>query len=57
MGMKVDGKYNFVNGREKLVYMGKEGPWHQFALVDKPGKVWAEVLEMDLSMLEETSDA
>lgn len=51
---KVGGKYNWKNQRERLVYLGKNGVWHQFALIEKPYEVWCEVLSEDLRMLEET---
>lgn len=47
-------KYNWIGQKERLVYLGKEGVWHQFALVEEPWKVWCEVLEQDLNMLEES---
>lgn len=47
-------KYNWKNQEERLVYLGKDGWWHQFALVDEPHKVWCEVLDRDLHMLEKT---
>ena len=55
--MKIGGKYNFINGHEKLVYLGKKGCWNQFALVTEPSKVWVKVLDRDLCLLQETSDA
>lgn len=48
------GKYNWKYQKERLVYRGKKGAWHQFALVAKPYEVWCEVLSDDLHMLEET---
>lgn len=51
---KVGGKYNWKNQRERLVYLGKNGVWHQFALIEKPYEVWCEVLSEDLRRLEET---
>lgn len=52
--MKIGNKYNWVNQSERLVYLGKEGPWNQFAEVEYPDIVWCEVLDSDLKMLEET---
>lgn len=50
--------YNWKNQPERLVYLGKNwsgnGYWHQFALVEKPGKVWCEVLDEDLRSFEQT---
>ena len=59
--MKVGGKYNWKGQPERLVYIGRNwsgnGYWHQFEKVDKPGKVWCEVLDSDLRMIEETKEA
>lgn len=52
--MKVGGKYNWKNQSERLVYLGKQGAWHQFALTSKQNTVWCEVLDEDLHMLEYT---
>ena len=58
--MKVGGKYNWKGQPERLVYLGKKlypgdrRTWHQFAKIDALGKVWSEVLEQDLHMIEET---
>ena len=56
--MKIGGKYNWIGQPERLVYIGKKRYgtvyWHQFEKVDDPGKVWSEVLEEDLRLLEET---
>ena len=58
--MKIGGKYNWRNQPERLAYMGTKHyggdrrTWHQFEKVDKPGVVWSEVLEADLSSFEET---
>ena len=45
-------KYNWVNQPERLVYLGKLGVWHQFALVKNTSKFWCEVLDEDLHMIE-----
>ncbi len=55
--MKAYGRYNFKNQPERLIYIGKSGPWHQFYLVGKLDRVWAEVLDRDLDMIEETVDS
>ena len=55
--MEIGDKYNFINGPERLTYIGKEGPWNQFATLESPEVVWAEVLDSDLGMLEETNTA
>lgn len=58
--MIVGGKYNWVSQPERLVYLGTgtgcSYGWHQFALVDKPHKVWCEVLAEDLSSIEESKE-
>ena len=59
--MDIGGKYNWKNQSERLVYLGYNfsgnGNWHQFALVETPTKVWCEVLDSDLNMIEETVEA
>ncbi|MBE0467978.1 MAG: hypothetical protein IBX55_00420 [Methyloprofundus sp.] len=52
--LEIGGKYNFIDQNERLVYLGKEGSWNQFALVEKPFEIWAEVLDTDLYMIEES---
>lgn len=55
--MKRDGRYNWIGQSERLIYMRKRGSWHQFRLVgDRHHRVWCEVLDEDLHMLEETTD-
>lgn len=53
-------KYNWINQPERLVYLGNNfsgnGYWYQFAKVESPEKVWCEVLDTDLEMIEETTD-
>jgi hypothetical protein len=57
----VGGKYNWKNQPERLAYTGSisypgdRRRWYQFNKIDAPGKVWCEVLESDLTRLEETS--
>lgn len=53
--MKVGGRYNWKGQPERLVYLGKDRCWHQFAKVDNLAVVWCEVLGEDLHMLEETA--
>lgn len=57
--MEIGGKYNWKGQQERLVYLGKNwsgnGYWHQFEKVDETGKVWCEVLDSDLHMIEETA--
>lgn len=54
--MKVGGKYNWKNQAERLVYLGYNwsgnGYWHQFAKVESPDKVWCEVTDRELPMIE-----
>jgi NTP pyrophosphatase (non-canonical NTP hydrolase) len=56
--LKLPGKYNFKNQSERLIYLGYNfsgnGHWNQFALVEDPEVVWCELLDSDLSMIEET---
>ena len=56
--MNIGGKYNFKNQSERLIYLGNNfsgnGYWHQFALVESPRSVWCELLDNDLTMLEES---
>ena len=51
-------KYNFKNQPERLVFIGNYGQrdatWYQFGKIENPTKVWSEVHESDLHMLEET---
>lgn len=54
MNMILGYKYNWKNQAERLIYVGKKGSWHQFTLVTHPNKIWCEVLDEDLCMLEET---
>jgi hypothetical protein len=55
--LKLNGKYNFQNQSERLIYLGYNfsgnGYWHQFAKVGMCD-VWAEMLDSDLIMLEES---
>jgi hypothetical protein len=55
--MKIGAKYNWIGQAEKLVYLGRAGVWHQFALIDEPEKIWCEVLTEDLRMIEETKNS
>ncbi len=57
MKMVIGGKYNWKNQFERLVYLGQQCGWHQFAKVDAPTVVWCEVTSQDLSMLEETKES
>jgi hypothetical protein len=46
-------RYNFKGQSERLIYIGKRGNWHQFEKVGESG-VWAEILDSDLHLIEET---
>jgi len=56
--LKIGGRYNWPNQAERLIFIGRNwsgnGYWNQFEKVDDPGKVWCEVSDSDLHMLEET---
>ena len=55
----IGGKYNWINQSERLIYLGHNlsgnGYWHQFALTHTPQKVWCELQDTDLHMIEETN--
>lgn len=52
--LKLKGLYNWINQKEKLIYIGMDGCWYQFAKVENPNVVWCEVLDSDLHLIEET---
>ena len=54
MNLVIGNQYNFKYQDKVLVYLGKEGSWHQFADIQNPPHVWAEVLTEDLRLLEES---
>jgi hypothetical protein len=56
-GLIINNGYNFVHQSEKLLYMGKEGRWHQFTLTASPHSVWCELLDSDLHLIEETKSS
>lgn len=55
-------RYNFENQPERLVFMGRKfypgdpRMWLQFAKVESPEKVWSEILQADLDLIEETPE-
>jgi hypothetical protein len=51
--LTVGAPYNFKDQPERLKYIGKYGAWHQFEKIGERG-VWAEILDEDLYMIEET---
>jgi len=54
--MKVGGRYNWKHApRDKLIYLGKQGAWHQFRKIGDPREVWCKVLDEELRMFEETT--
>ena len=53
--MVIGGRYNWICQPERLVYTGRKGCWHQFKKVGE-GRVWCEVLDKDLYMIEETKE-
>jgi hypothetical protein len=61
--IKIGGRYNWKNQPERLAYMGRRlypGDrrfWYQFERVEEPGRVWCELLDCDLHMLEATASA
>lgn len=54
--IEIGAQYNWLHQSEKLIYLGLDGCWHQFAKVDDPGVVWCEVLSHELHMLEKSND-
>lgn len=50
--MRLHSTYKFKHSPEILVYVGKVGVWHQFEKFDARGKVWSELLDDELSLLE-----
>ena len=48
------GKYNWIGQFDRLIYLGKQGLWHQFRKIGDARAVWCEVLESELHMIEET---
>lgn len=55
--MVIDGRYNWKNQPERLIYIGYNwsgnGFWHQFVLVGNPNEVWCEIKDDQLHMIEE----
>ena len=50
----IGGRYNWKGQPERLIYLGKQGAWHQFKKIGDHREVWCEVLSATLHMLEET---
>jgi hypothetical protein len=55
MELKIGGFYNWKYQPERLIYVGKDCCWHQFKKIGDPRRVWCEVLDEDLHMIEETT--
>jgi len=53
--MKFGGIYKWRGQPDLMVYLGKNGSWHQFKKIGDPRAVWCEVLDEDLHMIEETT--
>lgn len=57
--MKPGAPYNWKNQPDRLIYLGRNwsgnGYWHQFTKIGDPRRVWCEVVDGDLHMLEETA--
>ena len=54
MVLIIGNKYNFINQKERLVYLGRSMGWHQFAKVENPQDVCIELTDCDLHLIEET---
>ena len=52
MTLAVSETYQFKGGQEKIVYVGKQGNWHQFELEGKASVIWCELLDSDLHLIE-----
>ena len=48
--------YKFKHTPTLLRYTGMFQGWHSFTRIEAPNKVWAEVLEHELNLLEEVED-
>lgn len=56
--MKRGCRYNWKGQPDRLIYLGRNwsgnGYWHQFEKIGDKRRVWCEVVDADLHMLEET---
>ena len=52
MKLVIGNTYKFTYSDVLLEYKGKSGIWHQFADITT-GKIWAEVIDEDLQLMEE----
>ncbi len=47
-------KYRFIHTpKPELVYRGKWQGWHQFARATDPTRIWSEVTDDELNLIEE----
>lgn len=60
MDMVIGNRYKWKYQPERLIYVGRNwsgnGYWHQFEKVGEPNKIWCELLDGDLPMLEPITD-
>ncbi|MCT8871598.1 hypothetical protein [Shewanella xiamenensis] len=52
MTLDIGEAYQFKGVRDQIIYVGKEGNWHQFELNGEPGVIWCELLDTDLHLIE-----
>lgn len=50
----IGGAYNWKYQEDFLIYLGKNGNWHQFRKIGDSRAVWCEVLVHELRLIEET---
>jgi len=54
-------KYKWKHSPEILFYLGNNwsgnGYWHQFSKVESPEKVWCEVLDSELELIEQVRES
>ena len=55
MKLVIGNKYKWKYENDILIYVGQSGSWSQFAL-ESTGKLWCEVLDSDLRMMEEVQN-
>ena len=53
MKLTINKEYKFIVCENVLIYLGKAGNWNKFAKKANPKKVWSEVLDSDLHLIEE----
>jgi hypothetical protein len=52
MRLVIGNKYKWKHDAKQMIFIGKYGYWNQFSL-DGSQKVWCEVLDSDLHLMEE----